>query len=99
MLPCSVTASAGIFSLTASSSSSSTRQAPSSSENSVCRWRWTNSCAISSLDFLFPFDRRRRLRRDVVHDAVDAPHVVHDPRRNGGQQIVRQPRPVGGHAV
>ena len=37
MLPCSVTARAGIFSRWASSSNSSMRQAPSSSENSVCR--------------------------------------------------------------
>src|SRR6185369_11113045 len=43
MFPCSVMAIAGIFSSTALSSSSSIRHAPSSSENSEWRWRWTNS--------------------------------------------------------
>ena len=43
MLPCSVIATAGIFSSTARSSISSIRQAPSSSEYSEWRWRWTKS--------------------------------------------------------
>src|SRR6266699_4073397 len=46
--PCSVTARAGIFSFAACSSTSSMRQAPSSSENSVCRWRWTNSGTVGT---------------------------------------------------
>src|SRR4030095_3067484 len=118
MLPCSVTATAGIFSSATRSSSSPTRQAPSSSENSVCRCRWTNSFIGARLIFprgvtevppylglwpgalgLFPFDRGRRFRADVEHDAIDATHFVHDARRHAGEQIVRQPRPVGGHAV
>ena len=49
MLPCSVIAIAGIFSSTALSSSSSIRQAPSSSEYSECRWRWTNSDNVEFL--------------------------------------------------
>ena len=69
--------------------------APSSSENSVCRWRWTNSVmytraltgssrtlADSGDSWLFPLDRRRRLRADVVDDAVDAAHLVDDARRD-----------------
>src|SRR4249919_3331269 len=43
MFPCSVMAIAGIFSSTALSSSSSIRHAPSSSEYSECRCRWTKS--------------------------------------------------------
>ena len=43
MLPCSVIAIAGIFSSTALSSSSSIRHAPSRSENSEWRCRWTKS--------------------------------------------------------
>ena len=63
MLPCSVTASAGIFSCAAWSSSSSMRQAPSSSEYSVCRWRWTKSAIGRSLT---------RLRLDrYSHSIVD----------------------------
>src|SRR5688572_6601492 len=99
-LPCSVTASAGIFSFTASSSSSSTRQAPSSSENSVCRWRWTNSdIALNQQGSLFPLDRGRRLGRNVVDDSIDAAHFVDDAGRDGREDVVRQPRPVGRHPV
>src|ERR671920_661579 len=43
MLPCSVIAMAGIFSSTALSSSSSILHAPSRSEYSECRCRWTKS--------------------------------------------------------
>ena len=46
-----------------------------------------------------PLDRRRRLRGDVVDDAVDAPHLVDDPARDAREQLVRQLRPVGGHPV
>src|SRR4051812_49278305 len=46
--------------------------------------------------FSLPLDRRGRLAADVVDDAVDAGHLVDDPRRNLRQQLVRQPRPVGG---
>src|SRR4051812_26454026 len=41
MLPWSVIPSAGCSSAAAASTSSSTREAPSSMENSVCVWRWT----------------------------------------------------------
>src|SRR2546423_623677 len=47
----------------------------------------------------FPFDRRGRLRRDVVHDAIHARDLVDDATRDLRQDFVRQPRPVGGHAV
>src|SRR5256885_5647746 len=117
IFPCSVTATAGIFSLTASSSSSSMRHAPSRSEYSVWRWRWTNSGIRKVFQFTFldsyiltfldvteslpsfPFDRRRRLRADVVDDAVDAFDFVDDPRRDAREQFVGQPRPVRRHAI
>src|SRR6476660_2578052 len=48
---------------------------------------------------LFPFNRRWRLRADVVHNAIDSLDLVHDPARDTGQKIVRQAGPIGGHAV
>src|SRR5256886_1203005 len=48
---------------------------------------------------LFPFDRRRRLRRDVVHHAIHAWDLVDDATRDLRQHFVRQPRPVGCHAI
>ena len=68
MLPCSVTASAGIFSLTASSSSSSMRHAPSSSENSVCRWRWTKSAIRHALS---AFESARAHSHSIVDGGFD----------------------------
>src|SRR5271166_345814 len=47
----------------------------------------------------FPFHRCGGLRGDVVRDAVDAAHLVDDARANPLEQIVRQARPVGRHAV
>src|SRR5262245_13877654 len=103
------------------------RQAPSSSENSVWRWRWTNSdivnlvivdcrsiggCPyaaefsdhidnhqIGNRQFLLPLDRRRRLRADVVDDAVDAANFIDDARGDSREEFVWQTGPVGGHAV
>src|SRR5256885_14675242 len=86
------------------------RHAPSSSENSVCRCRWTNSAGITALNaesaelaekgsLSFPFYGRWRFGGDVIDDAVDAADFVHDARRDAREQIVRQARPVGGHAV
>src|SRR5690242_9940131 len=46
-----------------------------------------------------PFDRRRRLARDVVDDAIDAADLVDDACRDPLEHVVRQPRPVGGHPV
>src|SRR4029079_12968068 len=40
--------------------------------------------------FLFPFDRARRLRRDVVRDAVHARHFIDDARRDALEHLVRQ---------
>src|SRR3954453_44766 len=104
MLPCSVIATAGILSSTARSSISSMRQAPSSSEYSEWRWRWTKSDiegtrSRGSSDPAIPLDRRRRLRTDVVDHAVDTLDLVHDARGDRGEDLVRQPGPVGGHAV
>src|SRR5437762_10016501 len=48
---------------------------------------------------LFPFDRRRWLRRDVVDDPIDPRDLVDDAARDLCQDLVRQAGPVGGHAV
>ena len=46
-----------------------------------------------------PFDRRRRLRADVVDDPVDAGDLIDDPRRDLAEDVVRELGPVGGHPV
>ena len=46
-----------------------------------------------------PLDRRRRFRRDVIHHATDAAHLVDDPARDPGEHVVRNASPVGGHEV
>src|SRR5262249_49157162 len=46
-----------------------------------------------------PLNRRRRLRRDIVHDPVHAFHLVDDPSGEARQELGRKARPVGGHAV
>src|SRR5450830_1420183 len=46
-----------------------------------------------------PLNRRRRLPRNVIHDAVDAPHLVDDAVRHFTEQGVRQVGPLGGHEV
>src|SRR5437764_13286007 len=46
---------------------------------------------------LLPLDSGRRLRGDVVDDAIDAGYFVHDARRDSGQHVVRQPSPIGRH--
>ena len=48
---------------------------------------------------LFPFDGRRRLRRDVVAHAIDAFHLINNIIRHLGHKLVWQMHPVGGHAV
>src|ERR1051325_2047471 len=48
---------------------------------------------------LFPLDRRRRLRGDVVSHTIDAAHFVDDAVRDPGEQLVRQRGPVGGHEI
>src|SRR5229473_7491498 len=46
-----------------------------------------------------PLDGARGLGGDVVDDAVDALDLVDDPARDPAQQVVGQPRPVGGHGI
>src|SRR5689334_19478723 len=46
-----------------------------------------------------PLDRGGRLSGDVVDDARDALHLVHDPARADVEEVVGQPRPVRGHEV
>src|ERR1700744_3851824 len=52
-----------------------------------------------ALTRLFPFNRRGRLRRDVVDDAVDAADLVDDPGGDLAEEVVGELDPVGGHAV
>src|SRR5260370_35758659 len=53
------------------------------------------SCAPGSL----PLDGARGLGGDVVDDAFDALDLVDDPARDLAEQVVEQPRPVGGRVV
>src|SRR5215510_11752245 len=69
--------------------------APSSSEYCVWRCRWVNGTRAT----LLPLDRGRRLRRDVVDDAVHARDLVRDAARDGGEHVVRKPGPVGSHGI
>src|ERR1051325_11734783 len=95
MLPWSVIATAGIPCFFTCGISAEILFAPSSSEYWVWRWRWTKDIAARS----FPFDRGGRLRRYVVGDSIHAADFIRNPARDPRQQIVRQARPVGGHAV
>src|SRR5262245_38217628 len=69
MAPWSVSASAGICNTAAFANSSSIRDAPSSSENSLCVWRWTKpSRTLDSIGF---DATRTRERREVAPGPVD----------------------------
>src|SRR5690606_37582482 len=46
-----------------------------------------------------PLDGARGLAGDVQHHPVDLGHLVGDPAGDPGDQVVRQPGPVGGHGV
>ena len=48
---------------------------------------------------LFPFDRARRLARDIVTNAIDAFYFVDDSGGDSRQDFVGNPHPVGGHAI
>src|SRR5512134_238299 len=48
---------------------------------------------------LLPLDRRGRLRRDVVDDAIHAGNLVDDPVRDRLEHVIRDPRPVRGHRI
>src|SRR6476620_9533111 len=50
-------------------------------------------------DGSLPLDRCRRLRGQVERDPVHARDLVDDPAGDRLQQVVGQPRPVGGHRV
>src|SRR6185295_18897880 len=51
------------------------------------------------IDSLLPLDRCRWLRRDVVDHPVHPRHLVDDAAADLGQDLVRQLRPISGHAV
>src|SRR5206468_4628697 len=64
--------------------------------------RPNEKCAIDNRQSkmqLLPLDGARRFAGDVVTDAVDAFDLVADATRNACQQFVRNPDPVGGHAI
>src|SRR5205807_6753384 len=48
---------------------------------------------------LLPLDRARGLARDVEHHAPDGADLVDHPARDLLEQVIREPRPVGGHRV
>ena len=48
---------------------------------------------------LFPLYGARRFRRYVEDNPVDARHLVDDPPGDHVEHIIRDPRPVRGHAV
>src|SRR5947209_17034430 len=48
---------------------------------------------------LFPLDRAGRLARDVEHDPPDGADLIDHPGGDLLQQVVGQPRPVGGHRI
>src|SRR5438445_9142440 len=48
---------------------------------------------------LLPLDRGGGLRGDVVHDAVDAAHLVDDATREAAEEVAGKTGPVGRHAV
>src|SRR3990170_1968818 len=95
-LPWSVSPTAGMPSSRARWKSGSILIAPSRSEYWLCRWRWTKGRGLTRL---LPFDRRRRLRRDVVDHPVDALHLVDDPVREDRQHLGGHAGPVGRHRV
>src|SRR5215203_2438147 len=57
------------------------------------------SVPVPSIRASLPFDGRRWLGADVVHDSIYARDLVDDPRRDASEHVVRELRPVGGHAV
>src|SRR3990170_151302 len=59
---------------------------------------WHPVC-LGALAGSLPLDRARRLRRDVVDDAIDAAHLVDDAVRHPAEHLVRDRRPVGGNPV
>lgn len=48
---------------------------------------------------LLPLNRSRRLRRDVIDDAIDAADLVDDARRGARQEIVVEMIAIRRHAV
>src|SRR5262245_10218769 len=65
----------------------------------TCRWTKSECCTAARLAPLLPLDGGRGLRGDVEDHPVHAVHLVDDAIGDPAQQIVRQPRPVGGHRV
>src|SRR5437764_178970 len=55
--------------------------------------------AGSTASYTTSLNGPRRLRGDVVYDAVDPANFIDDPAGNSSQHLVWQRHPVGGHAV
>src|SRR4051794_25985042 len=62
------------------------------------RRHWLEACPTATAgrttSRLLPLDGGRRLAADVVDHPVDALDLVDDPRRDPGQQLIRQVRPI-----
>src|SRR4029077_11028544 len=55
--------------------------------------------SVDKLSSSLPLDGAGRLGGDVVHHAVDAPHLVHHAAGDAIEQVVRHAVPIGGHEV
>src|SRR5438105_15877172 len=74
--------------------------APASRPPSLARGRTVPALlGFASPPRSFPLNRRRRLARDVVNDAIDATHFVRDPVAYPRQELCRQRRPMRCHEV
>lgn len=67
-----------------------------SNANAEVDWQ-CESTALNPL--LLPLDRARWLGSNVVDDAVDAPYLVDNPRRDSFQDFMGQLHPVSSHSV
>jgi hypothetical protein len=55
--------------------------------------------AVGKLHGLLPFNRRRRLGRDIVHHPIHPPHLIDNPITDRRQHIERHSCPIGRHEI
>ena len=65
----------------------------------LCGTQRTENRRLEIAFRLLPLDRGRRLRGHVEDDPVHLGHGVRDPRRDTGEHLVGQARPVGRHRI